>query len=262
MAVITTVTLFISGCTRDSNPETPEATILPDNFAVDIPTALSDEGKLKSSQDIDTLKGNHIYAHLRSFIHVGDCGAGIVHEIIRSIRHYEINKPMEVTFVSDDDSRVKRLVVTGDPDHDGQVWEFQLTITDVDSEGNEDGGKALQVFWNRNPVKGIAILKPYNIDRAGDADLGDAMFRIDYSEEDLFYDATMMVYAIGLPMPSPLEDPFALKALKMFAGKKGDIIDVYGNTDHPNAILISGTPGFNRAFVAAGNAVRDLGDVK
>jgi len=60
-------------------------------------------------------------------------------------------------------------------------------------------------------------------------------------------------------MPSPLENPFALKSLKMFAGKKGDIIDVYGNSDHPNAILISGTPGFNWAFVASGNEVKDLG---
>jgi hypothetical protein len=150
-------------------------------------------------------------------------------------------------------------VVVKDSEFDGQMWEFQLTITDADSEGNDDGGKALQVFWNRHPMKGIAILKPYNIDRLNSADMGDAMFRIDYNEDDLFYDATMMVYAAGLPMPSPLENPFALKSLKMFAGKKGDIIDVYGNSDHPNAILISGTPGFNWAFVAAGNDVKDLG---
>jgi hypothetical protein len=104
-------------------------------------------------------------------------GAKIVHDIIRSIRHYEINRPMEVTFESDDDGRVKHLVVVKDSEFDGQVWEFQLTITDVDSEGNEDGGKALQVFWNRNPMKGISILKPYNIDRVNSADMGDAMFR-------------------------------------------------------------------------------------
>jgi hypothetical protein len=134
-----------------------------------------------------------------------------------------------------------------------------LTVTDVDSEGNDDGGKALQIFWNRSPVKGIAILKPYNIDRVNDADLETAMFRIDYNESDPFYDATMVVYAAGLPMPTPLEEPYALKSMKMFAGAKGEIIDVYGNSDHPNAILISGDRGFNWAFVASGNDVKDLG---
>jgi hypothetical protein len=260
ITLITAATLFFGGCAKDSDLETPENnTILPENFAVDIPTALSYEGNLKSAAEIDTLKGNHIYAHLRSFIRVGDKGAEIVRDIIRSIRRYEINRPMEVTFESDDDGRVKHLAVVKDSEFDGQLWEFQLTITDADSEGNEDGGKALQVFWNRSPIKGMAILKPYNIDRLNNAAMGDAMFRIDYSEEDLFYDAAMLVFAAGLPMPTPLENPFALKALKMFAGKKGDIIDVYGNSDHPNAILISGTTGFNWAFVAAGNEVKDIG---
>jgi len=260
IAIIAAAGLFFTGCTNDSNLETPDNnSILPETFGVDIPTALSYEGNLKSAALIDTIKGNHIYAHLRSFIRVGDMGAEIVTDIIRGIWRYEINKPMEVRYESDDDGRVKHLVVVKDSEFDGQVWEFQLTITDLESEGNEDGGKALQVFWNRRPMKGIAIMKPYNIDRVNSADMGDAMFRIDYNKDDLFYDATMMVYAAGLPMPSPLENPFALKSLKMFAGKKGDIIDVYGNSDHPNAILISGTPGFNWAFVAAGNDVKDIG---
>ena len=45
----------------------------------------------------------------------------------------------------------------------------------------------------------------------------------------------------------------------MFAGKKGDVVDVYGNTNHPNAILFSGNVGFNWAFVASGNDVTDIG---
>jgi hypothetical protein len=260
VTVMTAATLFFAGCTQDSGLDTAgNNSVLPENFGVDIPSALSHEDNLKSAAAIDTLKGNHIYAHLRAFIHVGDKGAEIVRDIIRGIWRYEINRPMEVTFESEDDGRLKRLVVVKDSEFDGQLWEFQLTITDVDSEGNEDGGKALQVFWNRRPIQGIAVLKPYNIDRVNSADMGDAMLRIDYSEEDVFYEATMLVYAAYLPMPSPLENPFALKSLKMFAGKKGDIIDVYGNSDHPNAILIAGNAGFNWAFVAAGNDVKDIG---
>ena len=257
VSVFIAASLFFAGCTKDNTPNTDDNGILPESFAIDIPNALSHTGGKKSATEIDTLKGNDVYEHLRFFISVGEHGAGIVEDIILGIRRYEINKPMEVTYESEDDGRVKHLVVVEKSEYNGLTWEFQLTITDVDSESNEDGGKALQIFWNRNPIKGIALLKPYNIDRVNDSELGQAMFRIDYSEEDLFYDATMMVYAAHLPMPTPLEDPCAMKAMKMFAGKKGDIIDVFGNSDHPNAILISGQPGFNWAFVAAGN--EDLG---
>lgn len=251
--------LFLSGCTLDKGPEIEDQNILPETFGIDIPDALSYAGGKKSAAEIDTLKGNDVYQHLRFFINVGEHGAEIVRDIIIGIFRFQINKPMEVTYESDDDGRVKHLVVVENSEYDGYTWEFQLTVTDVDSEGNEDGGKALQIFWNRNPVKGIALLKPYNIDRVNDAALGDAMFRVDYNEEDPFYDATMMVYAAGLPMPTPLEEPYAMKSMKMFAGSKGDIIDVFGNSDHPNALLISGDPGFNWAFVASGNEVKDLG---
>ena len=259
LSVFIGATLLIVGCTKDEGPDMPDNTILPEAFAVDIPNAISGSSNLKSAGGIDTLKGNDVYEHLRNFIHVGDKAAEIVQEIILGIHIFEISEPMTLSYESDDDVRVKNLIIIKESEYDGIEWDFQLTVTDADSEGNEDCGKALQLFWNRFPLKGIAILKPYNIDRVHDADLEDAIFRIDYNHEDPFYDATMMVYAADLPMPSPLEQPYAIKALKMFAGKKGDIIDVYGNTDHPNALLISGTPGFNWAFVASGNEVKDLG---
>ncbi len=251
--------LFIAGCSEDNGPKTDRNSILPESFVVDIPDALSHAGGKKSAAGTDTLKGSDIYEHLRFFIAVGEYGAELVEEIVSGIRLYQINQPMEVTFESDDDGRVKHLAVVENSAYDGRTWEFQLTISDTESSGNEDDGNAMQVFWDRDPVRGIALLKPSNIDRLSASELGPAMFRINYSEEDPFYDATMMVYAAGLPMPSPLEEPYAMKAMKMFAGRKGDIIDVYGNSDHPNAILISGQAGFNWAFVAAGNEVKDLG---
>ncbi|NJK86559.1 MAG: hypothetical protein HC906_11910, partial [Bacteroidales bacterium] len=47
----------------------------------------------------------------------------------------------------------------------GENWEYQLTITDAESENNEDKGIGMQVFWRKNPIEGIALFKPYNIDR-------------------------------------------------------------------------------------------------
>jgi hypothetical protein len=131
-------------------------------------------------------------------------------------------------------------------------WEHQLTITDIQSEGNADGGKAMQVFWNRNPIKGTALLKPYNIDRTGEPELDQTIFRIDYDETGTNdYEATMMVTIDDLPEASG--DPFAIDKLQMFVGKAGDVVDVFGNSNHPNATFFTEDVGFNWAFVASGN---------
>lgn len=252
--------LFFTACEKDVVPGVDKQDILPENFKVDIPDALSYQESLLKGAMIDTLKGNDVYGHLGTFIWVGESAADIVEDIIRSIRHYHINRPMSFSFVSDDDGRIKNATVVAEASFDGHNWEFEMTITDSESEGNEDGGKAIQIFWNRSPMKGIALLKPYNIDRDENAEHLDAMFRIDYSEAgEHGYDAEMLVYVSGLDVADPLEDPYSMRSLKMFAGKKGNIIDVYGNSDHPNAVLIAGNAGFTWSFVASGDNNSDLG---
>jgi hypothetical protein len=133
-------------------------------------------------------------------------------------------------------------------------------MTDAESESNEDGGYAMQIFWNRKPIKGIAILKPYNIDRAKDRLLPNAIFRIDYDETgDENYEATMVVAISGLTLEHPLVNPYSLGAMKMFVGKDGEVVDVKGNSDHPNAKFFSSESGFNWAFVASGNNKQNIG---
>jgi hypothetical protein len=117
----------------------------------------------------------------------------------------------------------------------------------------------MQIFWNLAPVKGIAILKPYNINRTENENNPDAMFRIDYSEAgENGYDAQMLVSLSGLPLPE--NEIYAVNTLKMFVGKKGDLVVLQGNTNHPNATLFTtDEKGFNWAFVAAGDDVQNLG---
>ncbi len=247
--------LFVTSC--DENPEvTSSQDILPEVFKVDIPQAISNSliaagGRTKE----DSLQGNEIYKNLSTFIAVGENAAEVVEEIIIGLKKYNLDRVITLTVVSDDDGRVKNIVVVADPEFEGQTWEYQLTVTDAESEGNPDGGKAMQIFWNKSrPLKGIAIIKLFNANRKENPQAGEAIVRIDYSEEgNLGYDAHMEVRVSGLPLPSPLEDPFAVNTLRMFAGKKGDVVDVFGNSNHPNAILLSGNTGFNWAFVASGS---------
>jgi hypothetical protein len=256
------LTFWLSSC--ETNPDVnSQKDILPKSFSVDIPAAISSKdasgGRISRAKG-DTLQGNDIYKNLGTFIAVGEEASKIVEAFIDGIRKYHIDRIKSLTYASGDDNRTKNLLVLSSITYEGVTWDYQLTVTDADSEGNADGGKALQIFWNTtSPIKGIAIIKPYNCDRIKNANAKDALFRVDYSEETSpFYDVQMEVRIAGLPLENPLANPYSINTLHMFVGKKGDVVDVYGNSNHPNAILFSGTPGFNWAFVASGNDPKDI----
>lgn len=256
----TAITVFFTGCEQLGDPGQDEDSILPEKFSIDIPDAISFDATETTTKSVEPINGNLIYFHLAHFIHIGESGGNIVEELIKGIVRYEINKPMSLSYTGEDDGRIKNLAVKGNPYFEGQTWEYQLNLTDAESEGNEDGGLAMQIFWNRNPIKGVAILKPYNIDRSNGENTSDAVFRIDYSEAgERGYDAHMLVAASGLNVADPLDNPYSTDALKIFVGKEGDKIDVYGNSNHPNAVFFNGDSGFNWAFVASGDATLDIG---
>ncbi len=262
------IALLIQSCELNelSKPE-EKIGILPDRFKIDIPGSLSSDLKSSSisqkstaSVQADTLNGNAVYAHLTNFIAIGEAGAEIIEHIILAIALYDIDEPMTLSFESNDDGRIKNLVVVEGGEYAERMWEYMLLITDAESESDPDGGKALQIFWNNSPLEGIAILRPYHIDRIHDRETLDAVVRLEYSDAGTNeYDAYMIVEIAGLPMPDPRLDPYALNSLKMYVGKSGDRIDIFGNSDHPNAYFFTEKTGFNWAFVASGYDSQNIG---
>jgi hypothetical protein len=252
--------MFIfTACEDNYNGPGQDEGILPDQLTVDIPASLSQEVSAKKSATIEPLKGEEIYRHLRFFIHSGAHSARLVKHVIFAIRRYNIDQVKTVTYESEDDGRIKNLVVVEGPEFDGRVWEYGLTITDAESEGNEDGGKAMQIFWNTRPKEGITLIKPYNLDRTNERRMAEAMFRIDYSGAgELGYDHHMIVSIADMPAIDPLLAPFAMDGMKMFVGKKGDVVDVFGNSSHPNAKFLTEHVGYNWAFVASGSETEDI----
>lgn len=261
ISLLAALVFIFTGCEQLNGPSSQSETILPESFSIDIPDAISfEDSKSTGTKSVQPLNGNLIYRHLAHFIKVGEHGGEMVEDIIIGIGRHNINQAMSLSYTSDDDGRIKNLDVTENPFFEGSSWEFQLTITDAESEGNEDNGNAIQIFWNRNPRKGVSIMKPYNIDRSNYDGLTDAVFRIDYSEAgERGYDAHMLVAASGLPLADPLDNAYSLNTLKMFVGKSGDVIDVYGNSNHPNAKFFTSESGFNWAFVASGSRSLDIG---
>ncbi len=255
----------LTSCEKNTKVESQQD-LLPKTLSVTIPSTISNKnfvqgGRMHSRAKGDTLKGNDVYQNLGTFIAVGEVSAKIVDDIINGIRKYHIDKVLSLTYISDDDHRTKSLIVESNVSFEGHDWNYELTISDADAQGQADGGKGLQVFWNKTvPIKGIAIIKPYNCDRVKNANAGAAIFRVDYSEAgELGYDAQMEVSIAGLPLGNPLTDPYAISSLHMLAGKTGDVVDVFGNSNHPNAVFFSGTVGFDWAFVASGSDLKNVG---
>ncbi len=256
ISLILLISVIFLGCKKEDEIIT-EQNIIPSSFKVDIPNSVSSAAE-------QTLKchgpqGNVIYAYMRAFIHVGEESAEVIQKIIDVIGDYELNQAMSFSYTSEDDTLVKNVVIVENSTFEDQTWEFQMTITDANSENNEDGGIAVQVFWNRNPVKGIAIIKPKNLCVTYGGCHSEAMYRVDYSEAgENGYEKQMIVSIADLLTGKP-GDVYALSSLKMFAGKKGDIVDVYGNSNHPYAKFFSERTGYNWAFVAAGDETQDIG---
>ena len=256
--------MFFTSCENTFNQGPGlEETILPGELTVEIPAALSADASMYKSTMVDTLKGREIYGHLRFFIHAGDHAGRITRHVMQAIKRFKIDQVISMTYVSEDDGRVKNLVVVEAPEFEGRTWEYGLTITDAESEGNEDGGKGMQVFWNSRPKEGITIIKPYNLDQSNERERATAMYRIDYSGAgEMGYDRHMIVSIAGLPDIDPLLAPFAMDGMKMFVGKKGEQVDVYGNSSHPNAKFLTEKVGYNWAFVASGSTTEDIAVVE
>lgn len=255
------IALLFQSCEKNEiDPNNQNKDILPERFKVDIPNSISSVSYYKDA-NVDTLQGNDIYEHMRNFIHIGEHAADIVGEIILAISWHHLNQPMFFSFTSDEDGRVKHVEIIENSEFEGTVWQYQMTISDEGTEMNTGkSNTAMQIFWNKAPIKGIAILNPYNIDRTVEPEMSQAMYRIDYSEAgDMGYEHHMIVTIGGLPVADPLENPYSVKTLKMFVGKNGDAVSVFGNSDHPNATFFSGEVGFDWAFVAAGKQSSDIG---
>ena len=256
LSLIFVLLILSVGCEKEDDLKTED--IIPSSFKIDVPDCISNATNEKSLKG-DIMGGGEIYGHLRNFLWIGESAAEIIEDIIISIGQNELSQAMSFSFTGEDDGKTKNVVITENSSFEGIDWEYQLTMTDADSEGNADGGVAMQVFWNTDPVKGIAILKPKNLDVTDVSEWSVATFRIDYSEaEEYGYEKHMIVYITDLPTTEV--EIYAMSSLKMFVGKNGDIVNVYGNSNHPYAKFHFGADvGFNWAFVASGNEVLDIG---
>ena len=252
--------LSVVGFTACSEEELAERTVdIPEKFSVDIPSSISNaNGGLNDRVAGDgdgIIEGEEIYAALPHFIRLGEASAEIVEATLIIGAALEAVGIKSFETDETEDGRAKRFDINENVIRGGVAYAYEMTMTDVN-----DGALGLQLLWNSgDAVEGVGILRPYYIDRVENADI-DAFVRINYSEDDPIYDATMTVSIAGVETV----DEGDLDNLKMFVGKRGDIVDVIGNSNHPNVKLIDETfeGGRNYAFVGRGDDTNNLGVVR
>ena len=191
--------IWLVGCNTSDPVDTPDPVIteiLPENFRVEIPNALSKMSVVAGGrvrQDSSTLRGEDIYQSLRGFIWVGESSANLIEELFEGILTAGIDTVVTFSLLSEDDDRHKDFVLNQRVRREGKRYQYELNISD------EDGTKAAQIFWNLDPIEIVSILSPYNINRNEGEELADVFYRIEYTEDDKDYDATMLVLITNIP---------------------------------------------------------------
>jgi len=248
--------VFLSNCGSDD--EVAKTLDVPASFTVNIPDAISsNSAALSGRTDGDGngfIEGNEIYESLRGFIYVGEEAAGIMEFVLDVAVELEAADLRTFEFTGDADGRPKRIDIVENVTRGGNSFEYEMRMVDVE---NED--LALQLLWNTNPVIGIGILNPYQIERKEETS-ADTFIRIDYGDRVLGYDAVMQVQISGLDVVENGD----IDNMSLFVGRMGDLIDVIGNSNHPNLIILDDTfeGGRSYVFVGRGDETSNIGVVK
>ena len=238
---------LFNSCKKDDIE--PNNHFLPENFSVYVPK-LSVFSPLY--KDVPTvLQGIHIDYSAADCISLSGHVAKMIDTTIAQIRKYNPNPKSNFTYLSEDDNRAKNVMIYENVEFEGRIWQYQLNISDADSEENADDGLGFQLFWNQSPLEGIAILRPSNLNMGKLDEFSRATFRVDYSEASNNYEKEMTVYIKGFEFRS-FDYRYIMESLKMTIGRKENITVAYGNANFPDAKVFNNETGYNIAIVAAG----------
>lgn len=238
--------LIIASCKKKEENPPVEKKAMPPRFNVEIPESISSAELQKDINISDTISGTEIYKHMRRMINIADRAGKALSNILYFMKEFTISES-KIDVIKGPDGRNKSLLVLTNYTFEGTQWEYFLNISD-------DGKKAMQIFWNTSPLKGIAIFKNAEIDHSVTLN-PNSIIKIAYNETDSYFDRTMEVSISGLD--STLTN-YARK-VKIFVGKKGNLINIYGNSYNPNAKFVGNQQNpINWAFVAQADATLDI----
>ena len=251
---------IFSSCKDNDTITVPLTGVIPGNVIIDIPEALSktDSMNLVKNDSATLINGTKIYENLRNYIYIGEASSLMMQNTLNKVSELNIKQTMNTSYLSTKDNRIKNVSVHEQVSYSDSrsVWDFELIISD-------NGNKALEIVWNLSPLKGIVTMQPHYLN-LNNLDLdNETMYKITFnSAGNDMYEETVEIEIAGLPV----NEVHSLNPdnLKMFVGKNADTIDVYGNSNHPNAVLYDSTNtyGLNWMFIARADQDLNIGVAK
>ncbi|MFN0047578.1 MAG: hypothetical protein ACKVOU_00475 [Cytophagales bacterium] len=248
---------FLFSCSKEVTPKIATSDV-PQNFNVEIPNSISPEfssarrleNASKMAANDTVFDGGAVYEGIRGYIAIGELSARSITEIMKVASALVSNNISSINYNGDNDKKPKNLTLSKDAVYLNKKYAFKMVVIDLNTSNT-----GLEVFWNTNPIDGIAILKPIDFDRDEEnARHPNQLLRVDYAENStLGYEKQMTVYITGRNTPEDGD----LNNLKMFAGIKGNILDVYGNSNHPSTSLFK-MGSVNYSFRAKCDIAQDI----
>ncbi len=222
---------------------------LPAKITIDLPESIS-SSNIKSAED--TINGNRIYAYMRYFIYTAEASAQFIEDVLKQLSFVSL-KPGEIFSYTGQDGRIKIVELSEYQNFEKHLWRYKLTLKDEQIEVDSQNGTALEFYWNPQPKECLAIIKPATLDYNLTNKWQEGRIKLYYSQNPIKtsgYEEIMTVEISNKPLFRPR---FGMRNMKMFVGRTNERVDLYGNSDLPEAWLLipRSRPGIDWAFVAS-----------
>ena len=246
--------LLINSCNSVvTDPPKAENIIPLDSILIDIPSPLSNYVSNGKFSKIDPIDGGEIYEALRVYIGLAEESAELLREILKIIHNHNLSQLKNFSFVGDD-GRTKEVTIVKNVSVNGIAWKYKMEIQ------NAGGNLGFQFFWNRTPFKALSVIDFYEMDNIEHQNLSGMKMEIKADGHGVASFQRQMEISLD-NIPKQAGDENYLNKLKMRVTDFGDLVEIIGNSNHPDMILIDSTqaPGKSYSFGARGSKSMDIG---
>jgi len=251
-AILLVLTILTSCDQFNQEPlEEEEIEIIPDKVYVEIPSAICSS---ELEDRFKTMTGDSIYNYMRYFVYLSQNANSIVQKTYNRLLSIDNQGVLEYSFTGVD-GVTKNVIIRKNYPINGDSTYYYMEIYN-----RSYSDLALQSVWKLNPMKQIIVFQPSKLDQNEMTDHPNALVRIEYQihPEGIDYDTLSSTFIYGLS--DTIAHIYTPDNILLSIGKKGNMIDLIGSTNNPNAYFFDTnyTGGRNWTFFAKADNAKNI----
>ncbi len=225
--------------------------IIPDKIYVDIPNSICSS---ELEERFKTMTGDSIYNYMRYFVYLSQNANRIVQKTYNRLLSIDNQGVLEFSFTGVD-GITKNVIIRENYPIDGDSSYYYMEIYNKNYSD-----LALKSVWKFNPLQQIIIFHPSKLDQNEMTDHPNALVRIEYQvqAEGTDYDTLSSTFIYGLT--DTIAHIYTPDNILLSIGKKGNMIELIGSTNNPNAYFFDTnySGGRNWTFFAKADNVKNI----